>query len=99
MRYANAEAFKHIRSLSNDYVQQYLGLRKAAVVLKQFCTTFFEQSGVQLLAHCLEPMKKIMDFCLQNFVRYKVMQFVNQAADTMHLILVYTLLHYYQLVG
>ncbi|KAL2937013.1 INO80 complex subunit C [Bienertia sinuspersici] len=34
MRYANAEVFKLIRSLPNDYVQRYLALRNAAVVLK-----------------------------------------------------------------
>lgn len=34
MRYANAEIFKLIRSLPNEYVQGYLALRNAAVVLK-----------------------------------------------------------------
>ncbi|GAB2283588.1 hypothetical protein Dimus_018095 [Dionaea muscipula] len=34
MRYANAEVFKLIRSLPNEYVQRYLALRNAAVVLK-----------------------------------------------------------------
>ncbi|KAK2984401.1 hypothetical protein RJ640_026856 [Escallonia rubra] len=34
LRYANAEVFKAIRSLPNDYVQRYLALRNAAVVLR-----------------------------------------------------------------
>ncbi|XP_031116666.1 chromatin-remodeling complex subunit ies6 [Ipomoea triloba] len=34
LRYANTEVFKMIRSLPNDYVQRYLALRNAAVVLK-----------------------------------------------------------------
>ncbi|CAI9780532.1 unnamed protein product [Fraxinus pennsylvanica] len=32
--YANGEVFKMIRSLPNDYVQRYLALRNAAVVLR-----------------------------------------------------------------
>ncbi|XP_071690690.1 protein EIN6 ENHANCER [Rutidosis leptorrhynchoides] len=34
LRYANTEVFKIVRSLPNDYVQRYLALRNAAVVLK-----------------------------------------------------------------
>ncbi|GER55248.1 INO80 complex subunit C [Striga asiatica] len=34
LRYANAEIFRTIRSLPNDYVQRYLSLRNAAVVLR-----------------------------------------------------------------
>ncbi|CAA0816788.1 Unknown protein [Striga hermonthica] len=34
LRYANAEVFKTIRSLPNDYVQRCLALRNAAVVLR-----------------------------------------------------------------
>ncbi|XP_057517477.1 protein EIN6 ENHANCER [Amaranthus tricolor] len=34
MRYANTEVFKLIRALPNDYVQRYLALRNAAIVLK-----------------------------------------------------------------
>ncbi|KAI8020776.1 Chromatin-remodeling complex subunit ies6 [Camellia lanceoleosa] len=34
LRYANADVFKLIRSLPNEYVQRYLALRNAAVVLK-----------------------------------------------------------------
>ncbi|XP_047968053.1 INO80 complex subunit C [Salvia hispanica] len=34
LRYANAQVFKVIRSLPNDYVQRYLALRNAAVVLR-----------------------------------------------------------------
>ncbi|GMH06744.1 hypothetical protein Nepgr_008584 [Nepenthes gracilis] len=34
MRYANAEVFKLVRSLPKEYVQRYLALRNAAVVLK-----------------------------------------------------------------
>ncbi|XP_074285883.1 protein EIN6 ENHANCER [Silene latifolia] len=34
LRYANAEVFKLIRALPNDYVQRYLALRNAAVVLR-----------------------------------------------------------------
>ncbi|KAH6813302.1 chromatin-remodeling complex subunit [Perilla frutescens var. frutescens] len=34
LRYANAEVFKVIRSLPNEYVQRYLTLRNAAVVLR-----------------------------------------------------------------
>lgn len=34
LRYANAEVFKLVRSLPNEYVQRYLALRNAAVVLK-----------------------------------------------------------------
>nr|XP_016509000.1 PREDICTED: chromatin-remodeling complex subunit ies6-like [Nicotiana tabacum] len=34
LRYANTEVFKIIRSLPSDYVQRYLALRNAAVVLK-----------------------------------------------------------------
>ncbi|CAK9134565.1 unnamed protein product [Ilex paraguariensis] len=34
LRYANADVFKLIRSLPNEYVQSYLALRNAAVVLK-----------------------------------------------------------------
>ncbi|KAK6916754.1 Vps72/YL1, C-terminal [Dillenia turbinata] len=34
LRYANAEVFKIIRSLPSEYVQRYLALRNAAVVLK-----------------------------------------------------------------
>ncbi|KAK2388404.1 chromatin-remodeling complex subunit ies6 [Trifolium repens] len=34
LRYANTDVFKTIRSLPNDYVQRYLSLRNAAVVLK-----------------------------------------------------------------
>ncbi|KAJ4967077.1 hypothetical protein NE237_018926 [Protea cynaroides] len=33
LRYANADVFKRIRSLPNEYVQRYLALRNAAVVL------------------------------------------------------------------
>ncbi|CAN4102146.1 unnamed protein product [Withania somnifera] len=34
LRYANTEVFKTIRSLPDDYVQRYLALRNAAVVLR-----------------------------------------------------------------
>ncbi|XP_047333803.1 chromatin-remodeling complex subunit ies6-like [Impatiens glandulifera] len=34
LRYANTEVFKQIRALPNEYVQRYLALRNAAVVLK-----------------------------------------------------------------
>ncbi|KAF8406656.1 hypothetical protein HHK36_008746 [Tetracentron sinense] len=34
LRYANTDVFKCIRSLPNEYVQRYLALRNAAVVLK-----------------------------------------------------------------
>jgi len=34
LRYANADVFKLVRSLPNEYVQRYLALRNAAVVLK-----------------------------------------------------------------
>ncbi|MCL7048750.1 hypothetical protein MKW94_021872 [Papaver nudicaule] len=34
LRYANTDVFKHIRILPNEYVQRYLTLRNAAVVLK-----------------------------------------------------------------
>ncbi|XP_073157637.1 protein EIN6 ENHANCER [Henckelia pumila] len=34
LRYANTEVFKLIRSLPNDYVQRYLALRNAAIVLR-----------------------------------------------------------------
>ncbi|KAH7834761.1 hypothetical protein Vadar_019448 [Vaccinium darrowii] len=34
LRYANTDMFKFIRSLPNEYVQRYLALRNAAVVLK-----------------------------------------------------------------
>lgn len=34
LRYANTEVFKQIRSLPNEYVQSYLALRNAAVVLR-----------------------------------------------------------------
>lgn len=34
LRYANADVFKLVRSLPNEYVQRYLALRKAAVVLR-----------------------------------------------------------------
>ncbi|VFQ58824.1 unnamed protein product [Cuscuta campestris] len=34
LRYANTEVFKMIRALPNDYVQRYLALRNAAVVLR-----------------------------------------------------------------
>ncbi|KAM7478236.1 hypothetical protein LguiA_026449 [Lonicera macranthoides] len=34
LRYANTEVFKQIRSLPNEYVQRYLALRNAAVVLR-----------------------------------------------------------------
>ncbi|EFJ38168.1 hypothetical protein SELMODRAFT_75622 [Selaginella moellendorffii] len=34
LRYANADVFKRIRCLPDDYVQGYLGLRNATVVLK-----------------------------------------------------------------
>ncbi|KAL5713972.1 hypothetical protein ACHQM5_015997 [Ranunculus cassubicifolius] len=34
IRYANADVFKQIRALPNDYIQRYLTLRNAAVVLK-----------------------------------------------------------------
>ncbi|KAK9109342.1 hypothetical protein Sjap_017402 [Stephania japonica] len=34
IRYANIEVFKLVRSLPNEYVQRYLALRNAAVVLK-----------------------------------------------------------------
>ncbi|XP_009596596.1 protein EIN6 ENHANCER [Nicotiana tabacum] len=34
LRYANTEVFKIIRSLPNDYVQRYLALRNAVVILK-----------------------------------------------------------------
>ncbi|XP_054799345.1 protein EIN6 ENHANCER-like [Prosopis cineraria] len=34
LRYANTEVFKTVRSLPNEYVQRYLALRNAAVVLK-----------------------------------------------------------------
>ncbi|KAK1312829.1 hypothetical protein QJS10_CPA07g01403 [Acorus calamus] len=34
IRYANTEVFKRVRSLPNEYVQRYLSLRNAAVVLR-----------------------------------------------------------------
>ncbi|XP_050262604.1 protein EIN6 ENHANCER-like isoform X2 [Quercus robur] len=34
LRYANADVFKLVRSLPKEYVQSYLALRNAAVVLK-----------------------------------------------------------------
>ncbi|XP_042506828.1 INO80 complex subunit C [Macadamia integrifolia] len=34
LRYANADVFKLIRSLPSEYVQRYLALRNAAVVLR-----------------------------------------------------------------
>ncbi|XP_042496963.1 INO80 complex subunit C-like [Macadamia integrifolia] len=34
LRYANVDVFKRIRSLPNEYVQRYLALRNAAVVLR-----------------------------------------------------------------
>ncbi|KAE9447426.1 hypothetical protein C3L33_20701, partial [Rhododendron williamsianum] len=34
LRYANTDVFKLVRSLPNEYVQRYLALRNAAVVLK-----------------------------------------------------------------
>ncbi|KAK9112610.1 hypothetical protein Scep_020129 [Stephania cephalantha] len=34
IRYADAEVFKLVRSLPNEYIQRYLALRNAAVVLK-----------------------------------------------------------------
>uniref|UniRef100_A0A1J3GPF4 INO80 complex subunit C n=1 Tax=Noccaea caerulescens TaxID=107243 RepID=A0A1J3GPF4_NOCCA len=34
LRYANAEVFKTVRSLSTEQVHQYLSIRNAAVVLK-----------------------------------------------------------------
>ncbi|RWR91939.1 INO80 complex subunit C [Cinnamomum micranthum f. kanehirae] len=34
LRYAHAEVFKRVRSLPNEYVQRYLSLRNAAIVLK-----------------------------------------------------------------
>ncbi|GAB2231119.1 hypothetical protein Droror1_Dr00027407 [Drosera rotundifolia] len=34
LRYANAEVFKLIRSLPNEYVQRYLALRHAEVVMR-----------------------------------------------------------------
>ncbi|XP_028801336.1 chromatin-remodeling complex subunit ies6-like [Neltuma alba] len=34
LRYANAEVFRTVRSLPSEYVQKYLALRNAAVVLK-----------------------------------------------------------------
>lgn len=34
LRYANADIFKVIRSLPNEYVQRYLAMRNAAVVLR-----------------------------------------------------------------
>eukprot|EP00249_Psilotum_nudum_P011346 c23116_g1_i1 orf=278-673(-) len=34
LRFANTEIFKRIRSLPNEYIQGYLALRNAAVVLK-----------------------------------------------------------------
>ncbi|KAJ0077335.1 hypothetical protein Patl1_35337 [Pistacia atlantica] len=34
LRYSNAEVFKLVRSLPSEYVQRYLALRNAAVVLK-----------------------------------------------------------------
>ena len=38
LRYANADVFKIVRSLPKEYVQSYLALRNAAVVLKQLWT-------------------------------------------------------------
>ncbi|XP_020573524.1 chromatin-remodeling complex subunit ies6 [Phalaenopsis equestris] len=34
LRYANPEVFKRIRMLPNEYVQRYLSLRNAAVILR-----------------------------------------------------------------
>ncbi|KAK1286316.1 hypothetical protein QJS10_CPB20g00006 [Acorus calamus] len=34
IRYANTEVFRRVRSLPNEYVQRYLSLRNAAVVLR-----------------------------------------------------------------
>ncbi|KAK4275929.1 hypothetical protein QN277_018939 [Acacia crassicarpa] len=34
LRYANAEVFRTVRSLPDEYVQKYLAMRNAAVVLK-----------------------------------------------------------------
>lgn len=34
LRYANADVFKVIRSLPNEYVQRYLAMRNAAVILR-----------------------------------------------------------------
>ncbi|KAK7401294.1 hypothetical protein VNO78_12663 [Psophocarpus tetragonolobus] len=38
LRYANSEVFKIIRSLPNEYVQRYLALRNAAIVLNAILT-------------------------------------------------------------
>ncbi|KAE8667893.1 dnaJ-like protein subfamily C member 17-like isoform X1 [Hibiscus syriacus] len=42
LRYANADVFKLVRSLPNEYVQRYLALRKAAVFLSSVpdCSTW-----------------------------------------------------------
>ncbi|RZR75668.1 hypothetical protein BHM03_00000147 [Ensete ventricosum] len=34
LRYANQDVFKRIRSLPNEYVQRYLALRNAAIILR-----------------------------------------------------------------
>ncbi|RRT84698.1 hypothetical protein B296_00013627 [Ensete ventricosum] len=34
LRYANPDVFKRIRSLPNEYVQRYLALRNAAIILR-----------------------------------------------------------------
>uniref|UniRef100_A0A1D1YJ36 INO80 complex subunit C n=1 Tax=Anthurium amnicola TaxID=1678845 RepID=A0A1D1YJ36_9ARAE len=34
LRYSNADVFKHVRYLPSEYVQRYLSLRNAAVVLR-----------------------------------------------------------------
>ncbi|CAL9191232.1 protein EIN6 ENHANCER-like [Musa acuminata AAA Group] len=34
LRYANPDVFKRVRSLPNEYVQRYLALRNAAIILR-----------------------------------------------------------------
>ncbi|KAJ8448418.1 hypothetical protein Cgig2_022046 [Carnegiea gigantea] len=53
MRYANAEVFKLIRSLPNEYVQRYLALRNAAVVLRWFSCALRAASEQQNWLICL----------------------------------------------
>lgn len=49
LRYANAGVFKVIRSLPNEYVQRYLALRNAAVVLRWI--QYMEGTGDLSLSH------------------------------------------------
>ncbi|KAK9069938.1 hypothetical protein SSX86_010336 [Deinandra increscens subsp. villosa] len=64
LRYANTEVFKLIRSLPNEYVQRYLALRNAAVVLKILIVSSINLASFSYLFHVLDSYVRFLVFVL-----------------------------------